>query len=256
MRVGALDMGDRRGRGGGSDDKEWESRVGSPCEARFQAPHGKLHPMTVPHAINRYTPQEYYALEREAAYKSDYYDGEIFAMSGGSVVHSLICSNLVRELGNRLKNTPCAAFESNLRLKVKATGLRCYPDVGVYCGEHERDPEDPAAETVTNPTALFEVLSPSTEAYDRGTKAQHYRRVESLRAYVLVSQDAPQVEAFERHADGSWRFSELRGLDTVLAVPGIGVSLPLAEIYDRVVFGEEGAGIRASLRSTDASRAQ
>jgi Uma2 family endonuclease len=119
----------------------------------------------------RYTPQEYYALEREAAYKSDYYDGEIFAMAGGTIAHSLICSNLVREVGNRLKGGPCAAYESNLRLKVQATGLRCYPDVGVYCGAMERDPDDPKSETVINPTVLIEVLSESTEAYDRGFKA-------------------------------------------------------------------------------------
>src|SRR4051812_24533660 len=121
--------------------------------------------MSVAEPVKRYTPQEYYVLERAAAYKSDYYKGEIFAMSGGTVAHSRISSNLVREVGNRLKGSPCDAYESNLRLKVKATGLRCYPDASVYCGKLERDPEDSSGETVTNPTVLFEVLSPSTEAY-------------------------------------------------------------------------------------------
>jgi Uma2 family endonuclease len=99
--------------------------------------------MSLAEKVTRYTPQEYYALERAASYKSDYYDGEIFAMPDGTIAHSLITSNLVREVGNRLKGKPCSAYESNLRLKVKATGFRCYPDVGVYCGALERDPEDP-----------------------------------------------------------------------------------------------------------------
>jgi Uma2 family endonuclease len=192
--------------------------------------------MSPPQPQKRYTPQEYYALEREAAYKSDYYDGEIFAMAGGTIAHSLICSNLVREVGNRLKGGPCAAYESNLRLKVQATGLRCYPDVGVYCGAMERDPDDPKSETVINPTVLIEVLSESTEAYDRGFKADNYRRIESLKAYVLVSQEDPHVEVYERQAEGTWLLREARGLDARVSIPSIDVALPLADIYDRVEF--------------------
>jgi Uma2 family endonuclease len=186
--------------------------------------------------VKRYTPQEYYLLERDAPYKSDYYDGEIFAMAGGTVAHSMICSNLVREIGNRLKGKPCAAYESNLRLRIKPTGLRCYPDVSVFCGPLERDQEDTNLETVTNPTVLFEVLSPSTEAYDRGFKAENYRQIESLRAYVLVSQTARHVEIYARQADGSWLLREAKGSDGVLKIPSIGIDLPLAEVYDRVDF--------------------
>jgi Uma2 family endonuclease len=193
--------------------------------------------MSVPHEIRRYTPQEYYALERAAAYKSDYYKGEIFAMSGGSSRHSLIAVNIAGELRQRLKGKPCAAYESNQRLKVKATGLRTYPDVSVYCGPLEYDPEDSQKETATNPTLLFEVLSPTTEAYDRGLKAENYRRVDTLHAYVLVSQDSPHVEVFERQTDGSWRFDEVRGIDASLTLAAIGVTLPVVEIYDRVEFG-------------------
>ena len=145
--------------------------------------------MTASQPIRRSTPAEYYRLEREAEYKSDYYQGEIFAMAGGTIRHSTICNNLGGELRNRLKGTPCRAYESNLRLKVLATGLRTYPDVSIYCSPLERDPEDPFAETLTNPTALFEVLSPSTEAYDRGLKAGNYRTISSLQAYILISQD-------------------------------------------------------------------
>jgi Uma2 family endonuclease len=192
--------------------------------------------MAIPQRIKRYTVQEYYALERVADYKSDFYAGEIFAMAGGTVRHSLICSNLVREVGNGLKGKPCRAYESNLRLKTKYTGLRTYPDVSVYCGALERDEEDPASETVTNPSVLFEVLSPSTEGYDRGLKAENYRRIESLQAYVLVSQATAHLEIYERQANQTWLLREEHGIESVLAIRAIGVDLPLAEVYDGVDF--------------------
>ncbi|HET6252307.1 MAG TPA: Uma2 family endonuclease [Tepidisphaeraceae bacterium] len=191
--------------------------------------------MTQAHS-KHFTPQEYYDLESLATYRSDYYRGEIFAMAGGTPRHSLICGNLIRELGIILKKTPCAVYESNLRLKNKFTGLRNYPDVSVYCGALEYDEEDSTRQTVVNPTVLFEVLSPSTEAYDRGFKAQGYRRIESLRAYVLVSQDKAHIEIFERDDDGSWSLREAAGLETLLGIPPLGIQLPLAEIYARVDF--------------------
>jgi Uma2 family endonuclease len=192
--------------------------------------------MGIPKPVKRYTPAEYYELERAAEYKSDYYDGEIFAMSGGTIRHSLICTNITGELRQRLKGKHCTPYESNLRLRVKATGLRCYPDASIFCSEMERDVEDSSGETVTNPTVLFEVLSESTEAYDRGLKAQNYRRIESLRAHVLVSQTSPQVELFERQPNGQWVLTEFRGLDAVLPIKAINIELPLVEIYERVDF--------------------
>jgi Uma2 family endonuclease len=192
--------------------------------------------MAVPQPVKRYTPQEYYALEREAVYKSDFYQGEIFNMSGGTANHSLITGNIGGEVRQRLKGKPCRMYESNLRLNVRRTGLRCYPDVGVYCSPLQFDPEDSAGETATNPTLLFEVLSKSTEAYDRGLKAENYRQIESLRAYVLVSQVKPHVEIFEREANGPWLFRESDGLDAVLKLPAIGIDLPLSEIYAGVEF--------------------
>ena len=192
--------------------------------------------MSIPRSIKRYTVQEYYDLERIATYKSDYYDGEIFAMAGGSIRHARICTNLVKRTGNRLEGKPCAEYESNLRLKIKATGLRTYPDMSVYCGPFVFDDEDASRETVTNPTAIFEVLSPSTEAYDRGLKWAGYRRIDSLRLFALISQETPHVELYERQADGSWRFEEFHGLDAVLPLRAIDIDLPLAEIYDKVDF--------------------
>jgi Uma2 family endonuclease len=192
--------------------------------------------MSLPHPIKHYTPAEYYRLERQASYKSDYYDGEIFAMAGGSTRHSLIVMNIGGELRQRLKGNPCAPYESNQRLKVVATGLRVYPDVSVYCGPLEYDEDDVNAETATNPAIVFEVLSPSTEVYDRGFKAENYRRIDSLRAYVLVSQETPHVEVYERQADNSWLLREEKRLDAAVKVPGIEVELPLAEVYARIVF--------------------
>ena len=184
----------------------------------------------------RFTPAEYYRLEQEATSKSDFYDGEIFAMAGGSEAHSLICVNLIGELRNALKGKPCAVYDPNMRLLVKPTGLRTYPDASVYCRPRELDAEDPSGQTLTNPTALFEVLSSSTESYDRGLKASHYRRIDSLQALVLVSQDAPRVEAYFRQADGMWGLRELEGLDQVLQLTDIDVRLPLAELFDRIDF--------------------
>lgn len=189
-------------------------------------------------AIRRYSPAEYYQQERPATFKSEYLHGEIIAMAGGTTKHSLIKTNLIRELGNLLKGRPCAPYDSDQRLRVKDTGLRTYPDAAVYCGAMEYDPEDNQSETATNPTVLFEVLSDSTEAYDRGAKASHYRRIESLKAYVLVSQHVPLVEIYELAPEGVWQMREAAGQDAVLPVPCLGIELRLVEIYDRVVFDD------------------
>ena len=194
--------------------------------------------MALPQAKKRYTPAEYYALERDAPYKSDYYNGEIFAMAGGMPAHSLIVMNVTGELRQRLKGNPCTVYESNLRLRVLATGLRTYPDVSIYCQPLELDPEDEGRTTATNPTILIEVLSPSTEAYDRGFKFDNYRQVKSLNIYVLVAQDRAHVDAYQRQPDGTWLFRYADGLGGVIRLDSINVDLPLSEIYDRVTFPE------------------
>jgi Uma2 family endonuclease len=206
--------------------------------------------MAIPKQVKLYTPQAYYALERDADYKSEYYKGEIFAMSGGSARHSLISINIGREIGNRLKGKPCRAYESNLRMKVLATGLRTYPNVSVYCGPLEFDDEDPGVETATNPSVLFEVLSKTTEGYDRGQKADNYRQVRTLQAYVLVAQSAPHVEIYERQPTRHWLLREEKGLGATLSIPAIGADLPLSEIYDGVDFSAPEPG------PVDASRKQ
>lgn len=190
--------------------------------------------------VQRFSVAEYYALEEAAEYRSEFFDGEIFAMAGGSARHSLISINLLAGLWNALRGKPCTAYERNLRLKVEASGLRSYPDAAVYCGKLEFDLEDLRGQTALNPTVLFEVLSPSTEAYDRGKKAESYRQIPSLKAYVLISQDRAKVEVFERVGDGFWRLSEAGGLEGRIALESIDVTLNLGEIYDRVEFDPEG----------------
>jgi len=190
--------------------------------------------MTLPLTRKRFTPAEYYALEHDAAYKSDFYDGEIFDMSGGTSDHSLITSNLLIAIGFRLKGKKCKAYESNMRLKAPATGLRTYPDVSVYCSPLEYDPDDPKKTTAMNPTAVFEVLSPSTEGYDRGVKAASYRGIDSLKVHVLILQDRASLEIHERQPNGDWTIRDVRGLDALARLDAIGVELPLAEVYDGV----------------------
>ncbi len=207
--------------------------------------------MGIAKPTKRYTPAEYYALEAKAEYKSDYYDGEIFpcgevgpdgqliSMAGGSFRHSLICCNLGREVGNRVKGKPFLVVESNVRLRIRPTGLRTYPDVSVYCDKPEHDPEDPFGHTFTHPTLLFEVLSPGTEAYDRDTKAAHYQRIESLRALVLVKQDERRVEVHFRGSEGAWRTPSVSGIDAVLTLPETGLELPVSDIHANVDFRVE-----------------
>jgi Uma2 family endonuclease len=185
------------------------------------------------------TPQEYLARERLADVRSEFYRGEMFVMAGGSPRHSLIKTNLTGELRNTLKGRPCTAYDSDLRIRVSATGLYTYPDASVICGELEFD--DQKQDTVLNPTLLAEVLSESTEAYDRGKKFDHYRQLASLKEYLLVSQDCPKLEHFARNPDDTWTLTIVSGLDQSLDLPAIGVRLSLAEVFDKVDFSAEPA---------------
>lgn len=180
----------------------------------------------------RFTPDEYLSLERQAEIKSEYHDGEIFAMGGASEPHNLIVANLVGELRQQLKGRPCKVYPSDMRVKVSATGLFTYPDVVVVCGEPRWD--DDRKDTLLNPAVLFEVLSDSTERYDRGKKFEHYRKLDSLTEYVLVAQDAAYLERYARQPDGRWLLSEENGLETALHLTSIECTLQLEEVYDKV----------------------
>jgi Uma2 family endonuclease len=178
------------------------------------------------------TPEEYLALERNADVKSEYIDGDMVAMSGGSREHSLIVANTLRELGVQLKGRPFEVYPGDMRVKVPATGLYTYPDVVVACGEPRF--EDASLDTLINPVLIVEVLSRSTESYDRGPKFGHYRKIDSLVEYVLMSQHEYRVEKFTRQPAGPWSRSEARGLDGKLELPSIQCTLELTEVYDRV----------------------
>jgi Uma2 family endonuclease len=180
------------------------------------------------------SPQEYLALDRKSEVRSEYFDGDMVAMSGGSREHNLIVTNLVGELRLHLKGRPCEVYPSNMRVKVSATGLYTYPDIVVVCGKPEF--EDANVDTLINPTLIAEVLSDSTEAYDRGAKFGHYRKIESLQEYLLISQDQSRIEQYVRQATGPWLRSDMRGLKGRLELPSIQCAVDLAEIYERIVF--------------------
>ena len=198
--------------------------------------------MAIPNPVRHLTAEEYLTVERAAEFKSEFFGGEMFAMAGGSPMHSLIATNLAREIGNQLKGRPCVPFNSNLRLKVLATGLYTYPDLSVVCGPLEF--ADEQEDTIVNPTLLAEVLSNSTEGYDRGKKFEHYRQIPALRGYLLVSQKEPRIEQFLRGSDGEWRLREAAGLEAQLELPCLQITLPLAEVFANVKF--EASSLRAN----------
>lgn len=189
----------------------------------------------------RFTPEEYLMLERKAERRSEYFDGQIFAMAGASRRHILITASLSRRLGNQLENRPCEVYPTDMRVRVRPTGLYTYPDIVIVCGGPQFD--DKESDTLLNPTVLIEVLSPTTEAYDRGEKFSQYRRLTSLREYVLVAQDKVRVECYRRQGD-FWVLSEVSDLDKALRLESIDCEVPLREIYERIDFSEEGEGLR------------
>lgn len=180
------------------------------------------------------TPQEYLRLERQSEYKSEYVNGQIFAMTGASRKHNLITTNISRELSLQLKGRPCEVYAVDMRVKVRATGLYTYPDVAVACGEPEF--EDDFVDTLLNPTLLIEVLSPSTERYDRIAKSSYYRTIDSLTEHLLVAQDEIRIEQYVKQSNGQWSLFEYLTIDSNARLPSIDCSLLLGEVYDRISF--------------------
>ena len=179
----------------------------------------------------RLTPEEYLRMERAADYRSEYYDGQMLAMSGGTYPHVLTISNVSRPLGNSLTGRGCKVVSSDLR--VRASGRTyCYPDVAVICGAPRF--ADDQRDTLVNPIVLVEVLSKSTEAHDRGLKFKEYRQIESLQEYVLVWQDEPRVEVFQRGPSTEWIFRDFNGLDGVCHLASVDCDVPLAAVYEGV----------------------
>lgn len=186
---------------------------------------------TLAHRI--YTPDEYLRLERAADHKSEFVNGRIYAMSGASRWHNFIAGSVYAELRAQLRGRPCEVYSSDMRVKVSASGLYTYPDVSALCGEALL--EDSHNDTLLNPSVIVEVLSASTASYDRGEKFAHYRSLDSVREYILISQNLPRVEQYVRTGE-LWMLNAINGLDASVSIETLGCTLALADIYERVEF--------------------
>lgn len=181
---------------------------------------------------SKLTPKDYLAIERSAKSKSEFLNGEMFAMGGASESHNLIVMNTGSELRQQLKRRPCKVYPSDMRVNVNPSGLYTYPDVVVVCGEARF--ADDHKDTLLNPTVIIEVLSDSTEGYDRGEKFEHYRRLESLAEYVLIAQKKGHVECFTRQPDNQWLLRETDDPQGSIHLESVDCKLALIEIYDKV----------------------
>ncbi|HVF67188.1 MAG TPA: Uma2 family endonuclease [Pyrinomonadaceae bacterium] len=190
--------------------------------------------MSLPRTLSVFTADQYLDLERHFEIRHEFLDGTVYAMSGGSPAHSAICFNLNTTLGVQLRGTSCKGFSSDMKVRAGDASLYAYPDLTVVCGEPRF--HDDHGDVLLNPVVIFEVLSRSTEAYDRGEKSERYKTIETLTDYVLVSQDRALIEHFSRQPDGTWSLTEVDGLDASLGLASINCRLPLAEVYDRIEF--------------------
>ncbi len=182
--------------------------------------------------IKKLTPEEYLEIERNAEFKSEYYNGEMFALAGASYVHNRITRNISKALGLQLKGKVCEEFQSDLKIKEKISGLFTYPDVVVIRGEPEF--YDDEKDVVVNPAVIMEVLSKSTETYDRGFKFEWYRRIETLKDYFMVSQDKISIEYYTRNDDDSWTLKEFKKINQNIEIKSIGCILELKDVYYKV----------------------
>ena len=184
--------------------------------------------------VTHVTPEEYLAAERLSETRSEYLDGGVCPMTGGSLNHNQITINLVLELGSQLRTRPCRVLGMDLKVRMPDSRKFFYPDVTVVCGTPQF--HDDRRDIILNPDLIIEVMSPSTEAFDRGAKFRAYQTIESLKEYVLVSQDAPAVERYVRNGDGSWQYKSVAGLESSLTLPSVECTLNLGAVYDKVDF--------------------
>lgn len=180
------------------------------------------------------TPDEYLAAERLSESRSEYLDGVVCPMPGANFKHIQIVSNITIELGLQLRARPCRVLPIDLKVRLPDSRKFFYPDLSVVCGEPQF--HDERRDIILNPLLIVEVLSKSTEAFDRGAKFQAYQTIESLKEYVLVAQDKPFVEQFVRQADGKWTYTSVAGLEGSLSLPSVECTLNLSAVYDKVDF--------------------
>jgi len=182
------------------------------------------------------TPEEYLEIERRAEYKSEYYRGEMFAMAGARAAHNLVNSNSLRELSNQLRSGPCQVYSSDMRVHIPATGLYTYPDLVAACDKPQFI--DDEFDTLLNPLVIGEVVSPSTEVYDRTEKFEHYQTIPSLMEYLLLSSERMHADLFTRASDGKWVLSTASKPEESIVFASIPCRLVLKDLYEKVEFGE------------------
>ncbi len=181
-----------------------------------------------------YSKEEYLEMESLSDVKSEFYAGEIVAMAGGSLKHSLICVNLIRRMAEAVENKDCAVFESNMKLELAEADAYVYPDLMAVCGEVKL--AENRRDVITNPVLIVEVLSPATESFDRGRKFAYYRMLSSLKEYVLVSQEKAAVESFCKQDENTWLYTVAEGLDKKFVLKAIEYEITLKDIYHKVQF--------------------
>ena len=187
--------------------------------------------MAIPVQKRRYSIEEYLEQELTALDRHEFHDGEILAMSGGSIEQRLIAANILREIGNALKGKPCRAADSNLCVRIPGKSRYMYPDALVFCGPPQFDPQDDKRHTIINPRVIIEILAPSAEAYDRGDKFTQYRQIPSFEEYILISQDRPNVESYHRQPDGTWPAVNFTDLAETAKIRSLGIEFPMTEVY-------------------------
>lgn len=180
-----------------------------------------------------YTPEEYLSYEDDAEYKSEYFNGEIIAMAGGSAEHSIICVNMMRRLSEKLDNRECFVFDSNMKLDIQTYNHFVYPDVMVVCGEIEFSRN--RTDIIQNPVLVIEVLSPATRHFDRGDKFTFYRSIPSMKEYAMISQDEPMIEVYYKQNHKTWIYTIAKGLDDSVLFRTLDIELPLKHIYHKIV---------------------
>ncbi|MCB1190085.1 MAG: Uma2 family endonuclease [Leptospiraceae bacterium] len=177
---------------------------------------------------------EYIALEENSKYKNEYFNGQIYAMAGASENHNIIATNILSELRFQLKKKDCIVYGSDMRVKVKKTGLYTYPDISIACGDRKFSGEKP--DTLLNPIVIIEILSDSTEAFDRGGKFAHYRQLDSLYEYILVSQTEKKIEKFLRNHTGKWELTETTMEALEMELLSVDCKLLIEEVYEKTDF--------------------
>ncbi len=201
----------------------------------------------------RHLPDEYLELERDARDRHEFLDGAIYAMAGESLSHSRVCTNLSGEARNKLKGKPCEALSPNMKVRTSNASLFSYPDLTIVCGEPIF--HDTKKDVLTNPKVIFEVLSASTETYDRTTKFQRYRLGnETLSDYILVAQDRPFVEHFCKQPSGEWLYRSFSQISDVFKIESVDMDMSLSEIYDRIEFDDMPEEPEELDRETDESQ--